>query len=62
MERRFEQQAEMVCNAIKMFAENEQALDNFKCYLSMHFDKWLEKWASTPDGMAEEMKDFAEIY
>ncbi len=47
--------------AIKMLAEKPDNMDNFECYLSMHFDVWMEKYASYPEGLVSEMKRFAEM-
>ena len=53
--------AEMFINAIKEIATKPDNLDNFECYLSNHFDYWLEKFANTPVGLASELKQFAEM-
>ena len=47
--------------AIKTIAEREKNLDNFENYLSYHFDKWLEKWANTPENITAELKAFANM-
>lgn len=41
---------------------NEDALDNLKYYLSMHFDVWVQKFASTPESITAELNSFAHIY
>ena len=41
---------------------NEDALDNLKYYLSMHFDVWMQKFASTPESITAELNSFAHIY
>lgn len=56
-----EEYAKIFTDAIRKFASNEDALDNFQSYLSCHFDKWLEKFASTPESISAEMKSFSEI-
>lgn len=53
--------AEMFAAAIRKFATKPENIDNFESYLSAHFDKWLEKFANTPENMAGEMKSFAEM-
>jgi len=53
--------AEILCRAIRNFAENPSALENFENYLSNHFDVWMEKYANTPDDLACEMIGFSEI-
>ena len=47
--------------AIKTIAEKPENLDNLECYLSYHFDKWLEMWANTPETITAELKAFAEM-
>lgn len=53
--------AKVFIAAIQQFASKSDNLDNFEGYLSSHFDKWLEKFANTPEGIAGEMKNFAEM-
>ena len=36
-------------------------IDNLEYYLENHFDVWMEKYAHTPEGLAHEMKSFAEM-
>lgn len=60
--RRFEEQAHALCEAIKKMASNENAIDNFESYLTQHFDVWMQKWANTPYGLVDEVKNFAEMY
>lgn len=48
-------------NAIKTIANKSENLDNLESYLSYHFAEWLEKYANTPDNIAAEMREFAEI-
>lgn len=47
--------------AIKTIANKPENLANLESYLSMHFAVWLEKFASTPERMAAELKAFAEM-
>ena len=54
-------EAEQFCNAIRELASKPENLQNLESYLERHFDKWLEKYANTPDGMAAEMSEFAEM-
>lgn len=61
MERKYKEQAATVAAAILKMANNPSSLENFENYLSMHFDKWLEKWAYDPDNMACEFKEFSKI-
>lgn len=59
--RKYENEAKVFAEAIRAFAKNEDALDNFECYLSSHFDTWLQKFADTPEGISEELNSFAHI-
>ena len=54
-------EAAQFCNAIRELANKPENLQNLESYLEYHFDKWLEKYASTPDCMAVEMSDFAQM-
>ena len=54
-------EAGQFCNAIRELANKPENLQNLENYLEWHFDKWLEKYASTPDCMAAEMSDFAQM-
>ena len=47
--------------AIKTLAEKPDNLDNLECYLSHHFDVWMEKFANTPENLTAEIKMFAEM-
>ena len=48
-------------NAIKTIANKPENLDNLESYLSYHFAEWLEKYANTPEDIAAEMLEFAEL-
>lgn len=61
MKRENQNAAEAFISAIKEIAEKPQNLQNLESYLSRHFKTWLEKFANTPDGMAAELKSFAEM-
>ena len=54
-------EAEQCCNAIRELANKPENLQNLESYLEWHFDKWLEKYASTPDCIAAEMSEFAQM-
>ena len=54
-------EAAQFCNAIRELANKPENLQNLENYLEWHFDKWLEKYASTPDCMAAEISDFAQM-
>ena len=51
--------ADILIQAIKDLASKPENLENLNSYLSFHFSEWLETWASTPEGLAEELKMFA---
>lgn len=55
------QLAHQFIEAIKKIASKEQNLNNFECYLSQHFETWLKKYASTPEGITAELKSFANM-
>lgn len=57
----YESLAKQFCDAIKTLAEKPDNLFNFECYLSHHFSVWMDKCASTPEGLTSEMKYFAEM-
>lgn len=48
-------------NAIKTMANKPENLDNLESYLCYHFAEWLEKYANTPEDMAAELREFAEL-
>ena len=53
--------AKVFIEAIKTIAGKPENIDNLECYLRNHFDEWLKKYADTPEGLAYEMKSFAEM-
>ena len=59
--RKYEEQATQFCEAIRALANKPENLENLKSYLSQHFSEWISKWANSPAGLAEEMKEFAEM-
>lgn len=54
-------EAAQFCNAIRELANKPENLQNLESYLEYHFDKWMEKYASTPDDIAAEMSEFAQM-
>lgn len=58
---RYEKEAKIFTNAIKEIAKKPENINNLESYLSRHFSSWLKKYASDPENMAEEMKEFAEM-
>ena len=59
--RKYEKQAAEFCEAIRALANNAENLENLESYLSRHFSEWISNWANSPAGLAEEMKEFAEM-
>lgn len=59
---KYEELAQELCNAIRKLAADEDSLNNFESYLTSHFDTWLRKFASTPEGLTSELKFFSEMY
>ena len=59
--RKCDEQATQFCEAIRTLANKLENLNNLESYLTYNFDKWLTTWANTPEGLAEEMKEFAEM-
>ena len=60
-EMKFEQLAHEFAEALRMFAEKPDNIDNFESYLSYHFDVWMETYANTPEKLTAEVKHFAEM-
>lgn len=56
----YEQEAAEFCKAIKRLAENPDSLESLECYLSCHFQFWLEKFADTPENITAELAAFTE--
>lgn len=61
MERKHEQTAKQFCDAIREIASKPENLENLEIYLSMHFPVWIEKYASTPETLTAELKEFARM-
>ena len=59
--RKDEEQATQFCEAIRALANKPENLNNLESYLTYNFDKWLTTWANTPEDLAAEMKEFAEM-
>ena len=59
--RKYEEQAIQFCEAIRTLANKPENLNNLESYLTYNFDKWLTTWVNTPEDLAEEMKEFAEM-
>ena len=54
-------EAAQFCDAIRELANKPENLQNLESYLEWHFDTWMKKYASTPDSMAAEMSNFAQM-
>lgn len=61
IERKYKQEAKNFCEAIRLFTENHDNLENFESYLAIHFKAWLKEYANTPEKIAAEMLHFANI-
>lgn len=58
---KYEQEAKSFCEAVRILASHEDRLENLEAYLSRFFKAWLEKFASTPEGLADDMLFFANM-
>ena len=58
---KYDKAAEKFCKAISVIARKPENMDNLQCYLSHHFETWLNRFASDPDSIAEELTEFAEM-
>lgn len=56
-----EKAAAVFAAAIKTIADKPANLDNLESYLSHHFPEWLNRFANTPETLAAEMREFANI-
>jgi hypothetical protein len=61
MNGKHEENARIFCEAIKTISEKNENLENLENYLSNHFPGWLARFANTPEAMASELKEFAEM-
>ena len=61
MKNQNEKYAKIVSQAIQDLAKNPVALENFECYLSLHFNEWLEKFANTPEQFTYDLYAFSKI-
>ena len=59
MERKYKQDAKEFCEAVKTIAGNPENLENLELYLSIHFQKWLDRFANYPENITAELKRFA---
>lgn len=56
-----EECAKVFVEAIKTMASKPNNLDNFESYLAQHFDTWMKTWANSPEGLAYEVENFANM-
>lgn len=56
-----EKAAAVFVEAIKTISTKPANLDNLESYLSYHFPEWLKRWANTPETIAAEMREFANM-
>lgn len=61
LEEKWKEEADRTTAAIQKLAENEEALENFNNYLSIHYGQWIEKYASDPGGLTDELERFADM-
>ena len=61
MKKTYTKEAAQFCEYIRTLASKPDNLNNLQSYLSVHFGEWLAKWANTPQDMAAEMREFAEM-
>lgn len=56
-----EREAAQFIEAIKTIASKPENLNNLQRYLGMHFDVWTDRYASTPEDITCELREFAEM-
>lgn len=61
MKYNYDKEARRLIEAIRRLASNEGNLLTMETYLSFHFQDWMEKFANTPEGMADEFESFSKI-
>ena len=54
--------AKRFCAAIRILANDPDAIQNLENYLSNHFDIWLKKYANTPENITSELWHFSNIF
>ena len=54
-------EAAQFCDAIRELASKPENLQNLESYLEWSFDKWMEKYDSTPACITTEMSNFAQM-
>lgn len=62
MERKYyEKLAADFAAVIKELSGNPKNLENLEAYLAVHFGVWMEKWASTPENLVEDLQMFSRM-
>lgn len=61
MVNKYEIQADRLYKAIKGFADNDSALENFKSYVSIHGEEWFKLFCSDLGGLISELESFSKI-
>jgi hypothetical protein len=61
MKRKYKKEAALFIEAIKTIAQKEENIENLESYLSIHFDTWMRKFASTPKSITAELEAFASM-
>ena len=56
-----ERVAAQFVEAIKTIASKPENLNNLQYYLGIHFDTWLKRYASTPEDITSELREFAQM-
>lgn len=57
----YEKEALQVAEAMQKLAEKPDNMGNFVSYLTYNFPTWLEKFAITPEALACELCEFANM-
>ena len=62
MENKYSETAKRFTAAIRILANDPDAMQNLESYLSNHFDVWLEKYANKPETITAELWHFSNIF
>ena len=61
MKKTDKENAKMFCDAIRVMIGKPENIDNLERYLENCFADWMKIYASDPEGIAREMKAFADM-
>ena len=61
MKKSDKENAKMFCDAIRAMIRRPENIDNLENYLENCFADWMKIYASDPEGIAREMKAFADM-